>query len=337
MKLRNLAAASLALLTLTGCSAEKPQSLEIYAMNTLMSMSAYGENAGEALAAVSARMNELEQELSVTITESDINRVNTAAGKPVDVCDDARRIIEEALEISAQTDGALDITIYPVVSAWGFTTGEHRVPCAGELSQLLELTGWEEVQLSGSTVTLPEGFEIDLGALAKGYAGDCAAEILSGYGVSSAVLNLGGNVCAIGSKPGGKPWKVAVTDPGDISAYLGTLTASDEFIVTSGKYERCFTAEDGSTYHHIIDPATGYPSENGVASVTVVGTQGILCDALSTSLLVMGEEKAYAFWQEHGGFEMIIATDDDRLLITEGLSERFTPQNGHVITIICAD
>lgn len=333
MKIRSIIAAAAAALTLTGCSSPQPHSAEIYSMNTLMSLTAYGDNAESALADISARMNQLEQELSVTIPESDVSRVNSSGGKPVEVCADAASIISEALEISQQTGGALDITVYPIVKAWGFTTGDHKVPTDEELSSLLKLTDFTRVTLSGYTVTLPEGFEIDLGALAKGYAGDCAAEILRSSGVSSAILNLGGNICAIGSKPGGKPWKVAVTDPGDTYSYLGTITAQDEFIVTSGKYERCFTADDGKTYHHIIDPATGCPSENGTAQVTVIGTSGILCDALSTSLLVMGKERACEFWREHGEFDMLLAMDDGSLIATPGFAERFTPQGGHSLTV----
>ncbi len=325
---------ALAAITLTGCGSQQAHSLEMYSMNTLMSMTAYGENAEEALAEVSARINTLERELSVTIPESDISRVNSADGQPVKLCEDAQNIIAESLEISQQTSGALDITIYPVVSAWGFTTGENRVPDEQELSSLLALTDYTRVELSDGFITLPEGFKADLGALTKGYAGDCAAEILHENGISSAILNLGGNVCAIGAKPDGTPWRVAVTDPGDTSAYAGILTAQDEFVVTSGKYERCFTAEDGKTYHHIIDPATGYPSENGVASVTVVGKSGIRCDALSTALLVMGEEKACEFWREYGDFDMLLITDDGRLIASPGLAERFSPENGHSLSVI---
>lgn len=334
MKLRKIAAVSAAALMLTGCAAQEPHSLEIYAMNTLMSLTAYGDNAEEALNAISGRMNELEQELSVTIPDSDISHVNSADGQPLQICSDAQAIISRALEISRETDGALDITIYPVVRAWGFTTGEHRVPSPDELAELLSRTGYESVELSGGSVTLPAGYEIDLGALAKGYAGDCAAGILREYNVSSGILNLGGNVCAIGSKPDGSPWKIAVADPDDSMQYLGIITAQDEFVVTSGKYERCFTADDGKTYHHIIDPATGYPSENGVSAVTIVGKSGIECDALSTAMLVSGEERACDFWREHGGFEMLLVTDDGRVLLTPGLAERFTSKTARdVITI----
>lgn len=334
MKLRKIIAAAGVSVLLAGCSAREPYSLEIYSMNTLMSLKAYGDSAEDALTEISARMNELEQELSVTITDSDVGRINSAGGNPVEVGDDAAEIISTALEFSQRTDGALDITIYPVVKAWGFTTGEHRVPDSDELAKLLERTDYTKVEISGNTVTIPDGFEIDLGALAKGYAGDCAAEILQKYGCSSAILNLGGNVCAIGSKPDGSPWKVAVTDPEDTSAYLGVVTASDKFIVTSGKYERCFTADDGKTYHHIIDPETGCPSDNGVAQVTVMGTSGIECDALSTALLVMGADKAYEYRKEYGDFDMLIAMDDGSLFATPGFAESFTAEEGHSVTVI---
>lgn len=311
---------------LTGCASgagEKEYTRELYAMDTFMALRAYGENAQTALDEAAARINSLEQELSVTIADSDVSRINSAGGAPVSVGAETRRIIAQAQEISDQTDGALDITIYPLVKAWGFTTGEYAVPDRETIDHLLRLVDHSEISVSGENVTLPAGAEIDLGSVVKGYASDCAAEIMHGNGVSSGILNLGGNVCAIGSKPDGAPWKVAVASPFDSSEYLGILSVKDCFVITSGKYERYFTGDDGKRYHHIIDPATGYPSENGTAAVTVIGKSGIECDGLSTALLVMGEEKAVDYWREHGGFEMLLVTDDGRITATPGASEIF--------------
>lgn len=311
-------------IALCGCSAasQKCERRSVYAMDTLMSLTAYGDHAQEALDRAAERLSELEQELSVTLPDSDIGRLNSSAGSPVEVSDDTVAILREALEISAQTGGALDVTIYPVLREWGFTTGEYSVPDSEVLSELLEKVDYTQVSISENKVSVPEGFAVDLGAAAKGYASDCAAEIMRNSGVESSVLNLGGNVCVTGSKPDGSPWKVAVADPFG-GEYLGTLSVSDCFVITSGKYERYFTGEDGRRYHHIIDPATGYPSENGLSAVTVLGYSGVECDALSTALLVLGEDAAAELWRERGGFEMLLVTDDRRLVATRGFAEKF--------------
>lgn len=299
-----------------------------------MSLTAYGKNAQTALDKAVQRINGLEQSLSVTIPESDISRLNSSAGEPVPVGEDALTIISKSLEISEKTGGALDITIYPVLMAWGFTTGEYSVPTDDELASLLEFTDYTKVEVSGGEVTLPEGYAVDLGALAKGYASDCSAEILQSGGVNSAILNLGGNVCAIGSKPDGNPWKVAVASPFENEEYLGILNVEDKFVITSGKYERYFTAEDGRNYHHIIDPKTGYPSENGLAAVTIIGSSGIECDALSTALLVLGKNRAGEYWRQYGGFDMIMITDDKRITITAGIAEQFTNSTDYPLEIL---
>lgn len=321
--------------SICGCS-EQPEKYtrDIYAMDTFMSLTAYGNNAQTALDEAAERINALEQSLSVTIPESDISRLNSSSGTPISVGEDAVSVILKSLEISEKTGGALDITIYPVLKAWGFTTGEHNLPTAVELASLLEFVDYTKIRIDGGEVTLPEGYSVDLGALAKGYSSDCAADILQSSGVQSAILNLGGNVCAIGSKPDGDPWKIAVASPFEGEEYLGILAIEDKFVITSGKYERYFIGEDGRKYHHIIDPETGYPSENGLAAVTVIGGSGIECDALSTALLVMGEERAREYWMDNGGCELILVTDDKRVIVTAGISEKFSCSSGYTMEIL---
>lgn len=319
--------------SLTGCSTQpKKYTRDIYAMNTFMSLTAYGSSAESALSETADCISNLEKELSVTLPDSDISRLNTSGS--AEVSRDTLALISEADKISRQTGGALDITVYPIVRAWGFTTGEHHIPAPAELTVLLSRVDYTRIAVDGNKVTLPEGFEIDLGSLAKGYASDRAAEILHGNGVTSAILNLGGNVCAIGSKPDGSPWKVAAASPFDDLEYLGIFSVQDKFVITSGKYERFFTGEDGKRYHHIIDPATGYPSENGVEAVTIIGTNGAECDALSTAMLVLGADKAVDYWRQYGGFDMLIVTADRKLMITSGIAQDFSDLSGFPIEII---
>ena len=225
--------------------------------------------------------------------------------------------------MAKETGGALDPTIYPVLTAWGFTTGKNRVPKETEIRTLLEHVGYEKVILDGQTLTLPEEMELDLGAVGKGYAGDLTADLVKEHGLESALLNIGGNIQAVGSRPDGEDWRLAIRSPYG-EGEVGLLKVSDCAVVTSGNYERYFTAKDGTRYGLIIDPKTGYPVDNGLASVTIVTEEGKMGDALSTALFVKGLDGAKAYWQSHDGFEMIVMTEDQKLYVTEGLDEKFT-------------
>ena len=191
---------------------------------------------------------------------------------------------------------------------------------SGETAALLEHVDYARIRVSGDAVTLPDGMEIDLGGVAKGYAGREAAAYLRRHGVASGLLNLGGNVQTIGSKPDGTAWRVAIRDPNNDTHYAGIVEIRDKAAVTSGGYERYFTADDGQTYWHIMNPATGRPARNGVISATVIADDGALCDALSTALFVMGAEKAERFWRNHPDFDMALITDDGEILLTPGLT-----------------
>ena len=176
-----------------------------------------------------------------------------------------------------------------------------------------------------STVSFKkDGVQIDLGGIAKGYTSSRIMDIYREKGVTSGLVNLGGNAQVFGTKPDGSLWRVAVQSPDSEDEYLGVLEAKDKAIITSGGYERYFE-KDGVTYHHIIDPATGYPAENGLISVTIVSTDGTLADGLSTSLFVMGKDKAVDYWKAHSDeFDMILLTDDEKLYVSEGIKDSFT-------------
>jgi len=308
----------------SGCvQAEEEATSRFFSMNTYITMTAYGQNAETALENAEQRINGLESRLSVTDTKSEVYALNHSGGKTVTVGQDTVDILSYALTMAKQTGGALDPTIYPVLAAWGFTTDNYQIPESRELSRLLERTGYGKIRVSGSSVVLPAGMEVDLGAVAKGYTGDIVADILKEYGVSSAFINLGGNVQTVGSRPDGAPWRIGVRMPGSNDDF-GILAVKDCAVVTSGNYQKYFTGEDGKVYGHIIDPKTGYPVDNGLASVTVIGNEGKLCDALSTALFVMGKEAAIEYWKQHGGFEMLLMTEDQEILITEGLDGVFS-------------
>lgn len=325
---RQLALFPFLLFLLCGCtpSAEpSPEETEavrdIFAMDTYMFLKAYGDSADTALGIAAERILSLEETFSVTSETSDTWAVNHADGSLVTVSEDTLTLLQTAQDIGAKTDGALDVTLYPVLSAWGFTKETQQVPDAETLAEALELVDFRKITLEGNTVQLPAGMQLDFGALAKGYTGDCVTEILRENGVASALVNLGGNVQALGTKPDGSFWKVGVQDPFAPSEQVCILEIADEAVITSGNYERYFTGEDGQNYWHILDAQDGCPADNGLVSVTIVGECGLLCDALSTALFVLGTEGAIDYWRSEGGFEMILITDDAQLYYTEGLAD----------------
>ncbi len=323
-KLRAAVTAALAAALLTGCgpAAPEPSSATIYAMDTVMELTVYGEE--ELLEEATDLIHDLESRLSVTKEGSDIYKANIEGSARLS--EDAARLTGRALEICALTGGALDISVYPVVRAWGFTTGEYRVPGDDELRELLKTVDYSKISLQGSDLTLPEGYMVDLGSVAKGYTASAVIDLFRGAGVTSALVNLGGNVEALGSKPDGSPWRVGIRDPmGD--GYFGVLEIRDAAVVTSGGYERYFE-EDGVTYWHIIDPSTGRPAHSGLSSVTVTGPDGTLCDGLSTALFVMGLERAAQLWRDSGGFEAVFVTESGEVYITSGLEDAFTLEPG---------
>ncbi len=314
------------LLLLTGCSASEPCRRELMAMDTFMTLSVYAQSpaAGEALLEEAAgEIRRLEGLLSVTDPGSEIYQVNH--GGAVSLSEPVRELLEKALELCRETGGALDVTVYPAVRAWGFTTGEYRVPEEAELSALVERVDYGRVSLDGDRLALPEGVELDLGSVGKGWTGDRLTALFREAGVSSAIMELGGNVQALGTKPDGAPWRVAVQAPG--GGYAGVLEIADKAVVTSGGYQRYFE-QDGETYIHIIDPATGRPARTGLASVTIVADSGLQGDGLSTALFVMGREKAEAFWRGNPEFDFILLGEDGTAAITEGLEECFSLYGG---------
>lgn len=316
----------------TAANSEAAEST-IFAMDTVMTLRVYGEKGEEMLSLISKEINSMENILSVTREGSDIWSIDHSDGATVEVNDYTKHLIELAQTLGARTDGALDVTMYPVVKAWGFTTSEYRIPDADELSELLERVGYDRVSLKGNQVTLPADMEMDLGSIAKGYAGEVVADLLRENGVTSALLNMGGNVQTVGSKPDGSAWRIGIQDPNSpTGSYLGVLQLKDQAAVTSGGYQRYFE-EDGVRYWHIMDPATGAPARSGLVSVTIVGDKGGMCDGLSTSLFVMGLEGAMEDWRTYGDYEAILVDEDNGVWITEGLRDNFALVEGSEYTL----
>jgi ApbE family protein len=309
---------------MTACNSDESESkTEIFAMDTYVTIEAFGENSEKAVSDAEQEIKRLENLWSVTDENSEIYAVNHSGGQPVFISDETAELIEYALEISDLTDGALDISLYPVLLEWGFTTGEYKIPDEETLQNLLIRTGYEKVKLDGNYINLEDEMQIDLGAVGKGFTGDLLVEKIKENSVKSALINLGGNVQTIGTKPDGSDWKVGITSPYG-EGNFAVLEISDKAIVTSGGYERYFIGEDGRQYHHILNPETGKPAESGLISVSVIASEGRLCDALSTSLFVMGLEKAENLWKSKNDFDMILVTENGEIYITEGIEDNFS-------------
>ena len=311
---------------------DESESRDIFAMDTYMTLTAYGENAEKGLDAAVDEINKIEQLVSTGIDSSEVSQINKN-GKG-SVSETTGYLIERSKEIYDSTNGVFDITIYPIMQAWGFPTENYRVPGKKELKKLRGAMGADRVLYDEKKqeVTLDkEGMKIDLGGIAKGYTSSKVMDIFKENGISSAVISLGGNVQTLNGKPDGSDWRVAVENPADTGSYIGVLSIKDKAVITSGGYERYFK-QDGKTYHHIIDPATEYPANNGLTSVTIVSDDGTLADGLSTSLFIMGPEKAQKYWKEHSDeFDTILVKDDGSILISEGIADCFTSESDFTI------
>ena len=308
--------------------AQPEATAELFAMDTYITMTAYGPDAETALEKAADRLTELERLWSVTDSDSDIYAINHSGGRTVHVHSETADLLSFALQMAEETGGALEPTIYPVLTAWGFTTGENRIPTEKEIAARLRDVGYERVRLEGESVRLEDGMMLDHGAVGKGYSGDLAAQVLRDGGVALALLDIGGNIQAIGTRPDGGPWRLGLRDPFS-EGTLGVLEVSNLAVVTSGNYERYFTGADGRQYGHILNPATGRPAETGLASVTVISEEGRLCDALSTALFVMGADEAVAYWRQRRDFDMILISEDGEITLTGGIADAFALDSYH--------
>ncbi|MBQ2670900.1 MAG: FAD:protein FMN transferase [Clostridia bacterium] len=321
MKLRTVLTLLLCCAALTSCSSvqnSEKQTKSVFAMDTVMDLTAYGENAAEALNKVEAEAKRLDALLSRGSDGSEIYKLNqSGSGTNAETAG----IIRSALDISSQTDGAFDITIAPVMDLWGFFTKDFHVPSNEELKNALEKVNYKNVTANGDTIKLNGGAQLDLGGIAKGYLSGRMIDIFKESGVKSAIISLGGNVQCLGTKPDGTPWKIAIQHPsGD--GFIGTLSAADTAVITSGGYQRFFE-RDGTVYHHIIDPKIGTSAHSGLKSVTIITPDSTRADGLSTAVYVMGLEKAAELWRGGKDFDMVLMTDDDKVYVTEGIAKDF--------------
>lgn len=309
---------------LVGCNVSgKPAEDSFEAMDTFMSFKAYGENSDSVVSQIREKILRLDSLFSTTNSDSDIYRINKRTSDSVKVDDVTADAVSKSLEICKSVDGVLDISVYPIVREWGFIDKDYKIPDKSRIDELLKCVDYTKVSVSDGQITLLPDMELDLGAVAKGYAADEAIEICKSNNTSSALLNLGGTIAAVGKKPDGSSWNIGVANPKNSADYFGYLSCSDCVAATSGGYERYYVGDDGKTYIHIINPKTGYPIDNEISSVTIVSKNGIKSDALSTALFVMGIDKAEEYWRNSGDFDFIILDKNNKVHITKNIADDF--------------
>lgn len=327
-------------LSLSGCARLYESKKILFAMDTQMILQVWDRSkASPVTDELAALLVDMDHRFSPTDENGELYHLNRNAGESTIISADMRGLLEACMPLYEKTRGALNIALAPVVRLWGFTTGNYRVPAQEEIDAALANTDLTGLAMSAtSEVLLPADMQLDLGAVGKGYASDKCLSLLRERGISSALLSLGGNICAMGNKPDGSPWKIAIADPfHEDGRYAAAVSVADACVVTSGDYQRFFTTEDGTVYHHIFDARTGRPANRGLRSVTIIASSGLLADAYSTALFVMGLESGICFYEENGvqdRFEVVWITTDGELYYTPGLSGKITISDSYDATCI---
>ncbi len=306
---------------LSGCNKAEDSTTSItdtqFKFNTIMTITIYGYTDQNIFKEVWSKFDEMEKSFSANIDESDVTRFNNSKSTaPIEMPRDILNMLDKALPYSKKTEGKFDPTIEPIVRLWGISTDTPRVPKQSELDTALAHVGYEHLKLDLINGTLQKDdpdVRIDLGAIAKGYAADQIASLLKSKGIDRAILNLGGNIFALGSKTSQTPWNVGVQDPMEPSGeVLATIKVTNKSVVTSGTYERYFE-QDGKRYHHILSPFDGYPIDNELLSVSILSNQSIDGDILSTSTYSLGLKNGQALINHLEGVAAIFVTNDKKI------------------------
>lgn len=296
-----------------------------YSMGSYVQQTVYGKGREEAAVEAADAVQALENRISWRVTGSEILDLNGQAGKEwMTLSEETFSILALAQDVAEKSGGAFDVTIAPVSRLWDFDNERNEVPDADKLAEMLENVGYENLRLDETDCSASLkyfGTAVDLGAVGKGAACDAAIEVYAESDVTAAVVAVGGSIGVYGEKTSGAPWNIAVRDP-QSTGTLGTVSITGGFLSTSGSYEKFFT-EDGKTYHHLLDPETGYPAESGLVSVTVLSDGGALSDALSTACFVLGLKDGMALLEEYGA-EGIFIDENNVITVTDGLKDRFT-------------
>jgi thiamine biosynthesis lipoprotein len=313
--MKRLSATILVLLLLfaCGCKAEVMHSAVDFVCDTVVTVNAYApqETVDDAI----RLMRDYERVLSKTVEGSDVWKLNHANGQPTEVNPETAELLRLSVEIASRSGGAFDVTVAPLSALWDFNAETPVLPDPDALADAAKRVDYRNIAIDGNTVTLKNGAEIDLGGVAKGYIADRVAAFLRERGVRSACINMGGNILVFGGKPNGAKWSIGVRDPNGTAADSEeVLSLSDGAVVTSGSYERGFDL-DGVRYHHILDPKTGMPVQNGLASVTILCENSATADALSTACFVLGPTASGELLAAYGANAIFLCSDGTRIAV----------------------
>lgn len=337
-KIKGMAFALCFSLLLVGCTARNVKiTAASTGMGTVVQKTVYvdsEEQGKEVLTSIDALLSDCEEKvLSWRIEDSQLAEINAAAGdeEGTVISRQMQEYLQKIWEISEKSEGSLDVTLGPVTELWNMdkwaaeenALQEFQVPQANHIQEMLRNTGYEKVIFSEEKIYLPNQMKLDLGAVGKGIVCDEIGDYLRGLeGINGAVITVGGSVLTYGEKPDGSPWQVAIAHPREDGEYLGTLSLQGEhYIATSGDYER-YVEWYGTRYHHIMDPANGYPVDNDVCSVTIVSDSGLISDALSTACFVLGVEKGIALAEAYN-VQALFVTKDLNMIMTDGMKDYF--------------
>jgi len=314
-------------ITLSACNNSKPFKSELYAMGTLIDQVIYGKNAKITSKEVSKKIKTIERQMTVKLPGGDVDKINKNATKSAVVVDrEILNLIKSSIKISKLSNGAFDITILPIVNLWGIGTDKERIPSDSEIKKLLPLVNYRDIVIDdekSSVFLKKENQKIDLGGIAKGYAGDVAIGIYKNQSIKKAIINLGGNVVTLGSKVDNQPWTIGIQNPREKNGVIiGTVKVSNKAVVSSGDYERYFE-KNGVRYHHIIDPKTGKPARSGLISSTIIAKSSTEADGLSTATFILGLDEGMKLIRKYKNDEAIFVTYDKKVYTTDGLNGIF--------------
>lgn len=330
----------LSTLSLVSCSSANNQPYEQseIKMDTFMTLKASGANAKTAVQEAFSRIDELDKMASPNITTSDVSKINNAAGKEyVKVHPEILKMVKTSIQYSKLSGGAWDISIGPLINLWGIGTANERVPSDSEIKAKLQLVGYDKISINeadSSIMLQKQGMSIDLGGIAKGFATDEVLKIFKKHNIKNGLLDLGGSsMYAIGNNENNLPWSVGIKHPRSENSqdYLGIIKISNQALSTSGDYERFFI-KNGKRYHHILNPFTGYPNDNGVISDTIV-TDGslpdnsMISDLLSTTVFILGPEKGIKFVENIPKVACEVTTSDYKIYTSSGLRNKIEKLN----------
>lgn len=309
---------------LSGCKAKEPEPISRTGilLDTVITIQIYDSKDTALLDDAFDLCRSYEQKFSRTIKGSEVDRINQADGAFVEVSEETAALIEKALYYCALSEGAFDITTAPLSDLWDFKHNTGTLPSPEAISEALSHVGYETIEINGSSVRLADpDAAIDLGGIAKGYIADQIKALLQEKGVTSAVINLGGNVITIGHKGNSDSFHIGIQKPfGAQNEVLTVVPLDDRSLVSSGNYERYFE-KDGTIYHHILNPETGYPTDSGLNGVTILSDHSVDGDALSTTCFSLGLEKGMDLIEQLDGVEALFIESDGTIHYSEGFPQ----------------